>query len=489
MDRTQLTIIITCVYVAVVVGVIVWSGRKTKTYKDFALGGGTLPWPVLTGTMFATLVGGGTIVGYVGSFKNYGLQWMWLPLIAFIIVTPIGARIISPRIRKLNQYTNADMLRIRFGSEPQVMTSVVIIIAEFATIVGMIGTAGTMIGGYLGIDPQLAMILAVIAFILTAAFGGLVGVAWTDFIQACIMFVTVFVVAILSLGLLGQNGGFAAVPKSTWNPFTGMNPMLLIGNVLSTSLLNFVSQSTFTQRINAARNDRDARLVSRWYGISTGLFIMLGVGSIGICATVLAPDATGDATVVAVLNNMPPIVGAFYFAAVIAALLTTANSMALSSSVTFTRDILPKLTKKEFSDKQMLIIAKAFIIVDVVLCYFAVKLNDQVLTWIFINYAIQGSLAVAIYGGLLSKRATKLSGILAIFGGAGVVIVWEVLKLTKVVTGPAANIHSLMLGLPLAFLGFVIGFASKKKSTPQQLHVVDCFRNMEEYVEPTAVEE
>ena len=263
MDRTQLTIIITCVYVAVVVGVIVWSGRKTKTYKDFALGGGTLPWPVLTGTMFATLVGGGTIVGYVGNFKNYGLQWMWLPLIAFIIVTPIGARLISPRIRKLNQYTNADMLRIRFGSEPQVMTSVVIIIAEFATIVGMIGTAGTMIGGYLGIDPQLAMILAVVAFILTAAFGGLTGVAWTDFIQACIMFVTVFVVAILSLGLLGQNGGFAAVPKATWNPFTGMNPMLLIGNVLSTSLLNFVSQSTFTQRINAARNDRDARLVSR----------------------------------------------------------------------------------------------------------------------------------------------------------------------------------------------------------------------------------
>lgn len=490
MDKRQtLTLIFTLIYLAIVIGIIVYSGKKTKTYKDFALGGGTLPWPVLTGTMFATLVGGGTIVGYVGNFKAYGLQWMWLPLIAFIIVCPIGAMAVSPRVRKMNQYTNADLLRIRYGEGPQVLTAMVIVVAEFACIIGMIGTAGTMIGGYLGIDPETAMLIAVAAFIVTAAFGGLTGVAWTDFVQAIIMFVTVFAVAGISLVLLNQNGGFTAVPRDTWNPFTGMHPMILFGNVLSTSMLSFVSQSTFTQRINAARNDRDAKLVSRWYGLSVGLFIMIGVGIIGICATVLTPDASGDATVVAVLDQMPVLVGALYFAAVIAALLTTANSMALSSSVTFTRDILPKISKRTYEDRQLLIIAKVFIVVDVILAYFAVKLNDQVLTWIFINYSLQASVALPLYGGLLSKRATRLSGILSLLFGSGFVIVWEILKLTKVLTGPIANVHSLIGGIILGAVGFAIGFSAKEKPTKKQLYAVDCFRNKQEYLEDSVQED
>lgn len=488
-QRQLLTLVFTLIYLSIVVGIIVHSGRKTKTYKDFALGGGKLPWPVLTGTMFATLVGGGTIVGYVGNFKAYGLQWMWLPLIAFIIVCPIGAMAVSPRVRKMNQYTNADLLRIRYGETPQLITAIVIVVAEFACIIGMIGTAGTMIGGYLGLDPEVAMLISVAAFIVTAAFGGLTGVAWTDFVQAVIMFITVFAVAVISVFLLQDNGGFAAVPKDTWNPMTGMHPMLLFGNVLSTSMLSFVSQSTFTQRINAARNDHDAKLVSRWYGLSVGLFIMIGVGLIGICATVLAPDAAGDTVIVAVLDRMPVLVGALYFAAVIAALLTTANSMALSSSVTFTRDILPKISKKKFEDRQLLIIAKVFIVVDVILAYFAVKLNNQVLTWIFINYSLQASIALPMYGGLLSKRATKLSGVLSLIFGSGFVMVWEILKLTKVLTGPIANIHSLIGGILFGAIGFVLGFYSKEKPTEKQLYAVECFRNKQEYIEESVPEQ
>ena len=86
MGSTTLSTVIVVIYLLVIIGIIVWTGKKaSKTYKDFALGGNDIPWPVIAGTMFASTVGGGTMIGYVGNYKAYGMQWGMVPLLCFFL--------------------------------------------------------------------------------------------------------------------------------------------------------------------------------------------------------------------------------------------------------------------------------------------------------------------------------------------------------------------------------------------------------------------
>ena len=109
------TLIIVLIYLVVVTAIIVWSGKKVKTYKDFALGGASIPWIVIAGTMFASTVGGATMIGYVGNYKQYGLQWATLPFVAFCTSSILIGFFLAPRLKNLNQYTTADMLKIRYS--------------------------------------------------------------------------------------------------------------------------------------------------------------------------------------------------------------------------------------------------------------------------------------------------------------------------------------------------------------------------------------
>lgn len=57
-------------YLFCIVGVAIYSGRGAKTFKDYALASGKMPWYVLSATILASLIGGGVMMGYVGSFIN-----------------------------------------------------------------------------------------------------------------------------------------------------------------------------------------------------------------------------------------------------------------------------------------------------------------------------------------------------------------------------------------------------------------------------------
>ena len=62
----NLTAVLIPIYLAAVIAIVVISGRKSKTFKDYALADGKLPWFVLTGTIIASLANG-TLVNTVGT--------------------------------------------------------------------------------------------------------------------------------------------------------------------------------------------------------------------------------------------------------------------------------------------------------------------------------------------------------------------------------------------------------------------------------------
>ena len=70
----------------------------------------------LSMSVFASTVGGATMIGYVGSYKTIGLQWAWVPFVSFFLGSLVIGFLLAGRLKKLNQYTTADIFKLRYGS-------------------------------------------------------------------------------------------------------------------------------------------------------------------------------------------------------------------------------------------------------------------------------------------------------------------------------------------------------------------------------------
>jgi len=71
----ELLLGIAVVYTILVLSAGVYFHRKTKTLGDYLVAGRALPLPIVFGTIWATYIGGATIVGWTGAFYTFGLDW------------------------------------------------------------------------------------------------------------------------------------------------------------------------------------------------------------------------------------------------------------------------------------------------------------------------------------------------------------------------------------------------------------------------------
>ena len=478
-----MTLAIVLIYLVVVTAIIIMTGRKVKTYYDFALGSGSIPWIVICGSMFASTVGGATMIGYVGTYKAFGLQWAMLPLIDFFLITMFIGLVVAPRLRKLNQYTTADMFRIRYGGKAKMVAAILNVLGEFAVVVSMMSSFMTMVSGYLGFPATASLIAAVIIFYITATAGGLKGVAYTDLLQACAIIVTVVIIVGICIGR--SSGHMGEIPSNLFNPLASNMPWpTMSGNIISGALMGFVSQSLLIQRINACKDSRSVKKAVIANAVGCGLFMIAGMGTIGILSNVLTPaDVQGNDVITALLSTMPTFVGALYCAAILAAVLTTANSLMLSTSMTFVRDIVGTV-RPDLDDKQKIRTSRVFMLVEALVAMILVRFfYSSVIGWIMITYTVLATLMIPLYAGLLSKKVTPVSGFLGLALGGGGAIIFEVAKLIGTLPEGLAQWHSIYIGIIGGIIGILIGLASKNKSTPQQEKVVECFMNNESYEE------
>lgn len=254
------------------------------------------------------------------------------------------------------------------------------------------------------------------------------------------------------------------------------------GNIISGALMGFVSQSLLIQRINACKDPRDVKKAVVANAVACGLFMIVGMGTIGILANVLTPaDVQGNDVITALLSTMPTILGALYCAAILAAVLTTANSLLLSTSMTFVRDIVGT-ARPDLEDGQKIRISRIFMLVEALIAMVLVMFfYSSVIGWIMITYTVLATLMLPLYSGLLSKKVTPLSGLLGLALGGGGAIVFEVIKLIGAMPEGLAQWHSIYIGIIGAVIGILIGLGSKEKSSPEQELVVDCFRDNKPY--------
>ena len=456
-------------YLALIIGTILFNGRKSKkTFKDYALAGGKLPWFVICGTIVASTIGGGSLMGFVGSFYEYGTMYFWMVIGSFASYL-ILIFFLSERINRLKVYTIADIFEMRYGKGAQLVSGFINMFVGVAVGFGMLSSFSSLLTNYIGIEANLSRLIGGLLFAVTVTMGGLAGAAVTGTIQAVVVIGGALIISATAFLKAGGIQGISALPPNLLNMGAqNIPPFLFWGMVASSFFGNFADQAALFQRINAARTPRDAKkalfLGSIMIPVCMGLVMIMGLSA----RIILGGGIGGNDVISELLKTMHPVISGVYVAAIIAAVIMTANAMYLSASMTFSKDLLKQM-KPDLSDRALVVSSRMFVGVAVAVGYVIITYQPSIMKWILIGYASISCLALPLYGGLVTKKATPASGKWSLALSIAGVIIWEVL-------GSPWDINSMFIALILGLVGFVAGFFNKNGVTDEQLQLVDRFK-------------
>jgi SSS family solute:Na+ symporter len=235
-------------YLALILGIGLYMGRREDTLSDFALGGRKIPWWAVLASIIAAETSAGTFLGTPGEgYDTRSYLYLQLALGTILARVIVSFIFLTPYYR-YNVYSIYEYLTVRFGTGSKNAASAVfllsrllasgarIYVAAIALVLSYELFAGHTLDPALPADAHRMLLIYVLAsaavVILTAIYttlGGIKAVIWTDFIQASIMMGS----AVVALGILYFSipGGWSEIrsglpTQHLWNLFfsTGLNP-------------------------------------------------------------------------------------------------------------------------------------------------------------------------------------------------------------------------------------------------------------------------
>ena len=419
-----LVLISTVLVMLIGFGVALYFQRRTQTAEDWAMGGRSLPTYVIVFTQFATLVGGGVLVGHVSIGFSYGLA----PL-TYGICGAAGCfimAIIAAWLRENEFTTVPDILEKVYGKNKFLMLvgALMAMVVPFGWIASQASAFAKLYTEITGIDINVLIIGMIVVSVLLTIPSGFKAVAWTDFIFGVLMLA---LCALTGYYALNMAGGWSGILANHPDPKELAFPGGLMSAGFATTALWFIAatpgmmtnQMTL-QRVcasNSAKNARRSLIISGILIAGVELWVVV----VGNTCRVLNPELAPEGASGWFLTQIPTWVLALFSGFIATTILSTTDSAIQSVSVNLTQDIYKQFINPAASDKKLLSVSRVCTVLVAVAATALAIAFPQVLTLIVASYAYSASgLLVPIYCGYAFRNTnllTPASGIAGMVGG------------------------------------------------------------------------
>ena len=173
------------IYLFVLIGIGLYKARKINTQADFSVAGrGLTPW-ILVGTMLATWMGTGSILGNAGKTYETGMAALMLPIgsiLGIILLTRIAGK-----VRDYEKFTVPEIIGDKFGPIARILSVISLVMAYMVIVSYQYNAGGAVLhtvlineAGESLITVETGTIIAAIFIIAYTMLAGLVSVAYTD---------------------------------------------------------------------------------------------------------------------------------------------------------------------------------------------------------------------------------------------------------------------------------------------------------------------
>jgi len=424
----SLQIIVLIVYFFGLFGVGVYATRFIGSNTDFLLAGRRLGPVLATATLCATHFGGGFVLGSGEWGFTHGMTGIAYAIgvgLSLVLLGFVAAR----KMRRLAMFTVPDYLELRYNSK---LARLLGTLLSLVAIIGIIGAQVWAAQGalsILGVDPTWAAVAATLMFIVYTAMSGLWGVTLTDAVQLAIIFVGVPIAAVLAVGEAGGLDGIRlaidaqSLEIGTDRYFSpvGAGLGLVLAAIVPTMMYTLIGQD-FYQRLFAARDENTAFRAAIAAGALLIAFAIFPVVT-GMAARALFGAEIEAARAIPMLIDevLPAWAAAIVIAAILGAIMSTADSLLMAGTSHVTHDIYVKLIDPgaEEDSKRLLLISRVVTVVLGLLALWMALNFKAIIGMLLMSYTLYAAgVFIPVVGGLYWKRATGAGAVAAIVGGS-----------------------------------------------------------------------
>ena len=416
METLKLFSLIGLILYFLILIIVVVREKKNNTTLDYFFAGRTLPFWALSVTFIASWWGAGSALSTADLAFEDGLGAFWYYGVPVLISTFLLI-VFAKTIRKVNYLTQGEMMKARYSKT--VAKSISVLIALFMTITAssqMVGI-GDFFGTYLGIPYTESVLIGTSIVVVYSLFGGFRGVVLTDIIQFILLVISALIVFFYAYDISGGWENIAAKAQSKGDTnytsfFAGAEKYL---SYVITFGCAWMIQANVWQRISATRNTKDAKKMAIMSFITYIplylLVVVTGMAAITMYDTV--PE--GGVVTAIVLDHVDPLVGAFVFVGISAAIMSTMDSLINTGAMTLAIDISPF----KGNDKKELLVGRlsTFFVVAIALVIALEIRSILTISWIASDIITTG-VFVPLLGGFIWRRATSQAALSSIIAGA-----------------------------------------------------------------------
>lgn len=445
MDKSLLYISF-AVYLLGMIAVGIYFYRRSRLFADYILAGRGLNYWVTSLSAQASDMSGWLLMGLPGYAFVSGTEALWIA-VGLAIGTWLNWQFVAKRLRVYselagNAITIPNFLSNRYKDKTHIIR---LVTAVFILLFFLIYTASGFVAGaklftnLLDINYHVALIISALVIVSYTFLGGFNAVSWTDFVQGTIMFIAVIFVPVIGIYKLGGiENSIAQLNKMNsnfLNPLTAIN-----GNALSLitvmSLVGwgfgYFGQPHILSRFMAIRSANEIikakRLAIIWVVISLFFAVVIGmVGNLWYGGVLEDPEKV---FIHLVEDHFPGVLSGFLLAAVLAAVMSTADSQLLVTSSSIAEDVYRVFLRKNATDKELLLVSRLSV---VVVALFALLIasdpESKVLDLVAFAWGGFGaSLGPAILFSLFWKNTSRKGVIAGIVVGGLVTVIWKMLS-------------------------------------------------------------
>lgn len=439
--------LIILVYLIGMVAVGVYFQKKASSSVDsFFLGENKIPWWALGASgMASNLDVSGTMIN-VAMIYSLGIMGFFIEIRGGIVLVLAFFMIFMGKWnRRAKVMTMAEWMKFRFGDDIQgktarIVTAMAMIIINIAIITYFAYGSGKFIGEFLNVPDFAGLssefwasaLIILIAMIYTVS-SGLYGVVWTDVFQGILIFGVIAVICFISftqfslpdsflISIPLRDGSFLPIETSKqewtnilpkWNLSIPDESTFSIYNLFGISILFYLMKTIIegsggsggymVQRFYASRSDREAGLLSLFWTFLLSFrwpfIVAITIMGISLGSTHSEIISDPEKVLPAVINEIIPSgLKGFLVAGLLAAAMSTFDSLVNSGAAYWVKDIYQNLIKPNATQKELVFQSRLSSILMVIIgLLFTLNISSINEIWGWLTMGIGSGLIIPLF--------------------------------------------------------------------------------------------
>jgi sodium/proline symporter len=462
--QTHVVLVTLIVYQVLLLAIGFWASKRTSNTEDFFLGGRGLGPVVAAISYSASSASAWTLLGMSGASYVYGVASIWMALGA-ILGSIVAWWWIAPRMmrhsRERMQLTVTDFIAEDANPRQQTwikgFASAIILLSFMLYISSQFQGAGNTFASTFNMGMASSIVLGGAIIVLYTLLGGFWAVSITDTVQGFLMLLTAIllpVAAFMAIGdwdnlLTGLHRVSSAAQLSPTAGNVGLSAAGFVAGGLAVGMGTY-GQPHLLNRFMALK-DASSLNQARILAIGWFSFVFLGMYATGLMGRILVAEIDNPETIFFRLTTdlFPPVFGGILLAAVLSAIMSTADSMLLVASASVSHDLQleKRFPGKELWISRVTMLAISLIAIGIAIYLPATIFQRVLFAWIAIGSAFGPIVFVRLAGVRIAPNAV-LAAMLSGFSLA-VVLYW----LPDTIGDVAERLVPFSVGLLILLLG------------------------------------